>query len=762
MKLRSYLAVLVLAGVVPLIILTVVVTLSLVHLQRVAADRGLADTVAALTAAVDKEINASIKSLETLAASRALDTDDLSTFYDNAKRVRTLHGWSTIGLIDSTGNHRLNVARPLGAPLPDLRDREYFKQVVATGKPYVSDLLHGRATGTTDIGVAIPVFRNDTLKYVLFAGVDPGRFVAFLSPQERAPFAVVSIVSRDGVFIARNRDHAHAVGQPLPAEYLAQIGNATRGRIQRLSLEGVQLEMAYQRLASTGWVVNLGIPAEIFGGPARRIAWLGGLLGGVIVVVAVGLAFIVARRMAHDIDALTSAASRIGDGIDAPVTGLRVAELEALRRFVVRADEMLRDRLRREVSARNASEHLARLLQEVQRITETALREGSAEGIIRALLASVRNALGCDTATILFVTPDGAHLTPVASDGLREEVVEDLRIPLGRGVAGRIAASERGMIFGDLTDVDVISPFLRDRIKSLIGVPLRIGDRLVGVMHVGASAPHPFTESDLRLLNLVADRVALVLELARLHEAEQAARSIAEQLNEAKDHFLATLSHELRTPLTSILGWVRMLRLQRDDPTVRAKAIDSIERNAVLQARLVDDLLDVSRIVAGKLQLDCRPIDVAGIALAAADAMRPAAETKKILLDVAVDAAATVYGDPARLQQVIGNLLTNAIKFTPEKGEIRVRVASEGDDALISVADTGQGIRAAFLPLVFEAFRQADAGLARKPASGLGLGLAIVRHLVELHGGTVTAESAGEGLGATFTVRLPLHATGRL
>jgi signal transduction histidine kinase len=569
---------------------------------------------------------------------------------------------------------------------------------------------------------------------------------------------VVSIVSRDGVFIARNRDHANALGQPLPATYLAETRNVTSGRARKLSREGVQLETAYRRLASTGWIVDLGIPADIFVGPVRRIGWVGGSIGGLIVIIAVALIMVVARRMARDIDTVGSAASRLGDGMVARGQRLGIAELEALRTSLARADEMLRDRLRREEAARNSAEQFTQLLHQVQRITETALRQRSAEGIMRALLASVRNALGSDTATILLLTPDGAHLTPVSSDGLREAVVEDVNVPLGRGVAGRIATSEQGMIWPDLSEVDVVSPFLRDRIKSLIGVPMRIGERLVGAIHVGAAMPHHFTDRDLRLLGLVADRVAIVIELARLHEAEHSARAIAEEVNKAKDQFVAALSHELRTPLTSIMGWVPMLRKQDADPALVARAIDSIERNAALQARLVDDLLDISRIVAGKLRLERRPHDVGMIALAAIETARPAAEKRNIVLDVAIDTPVTVHGDAARLQQVIGNLLSNALKFTPEKGQVTVRVTEDAADAIISVSDTGKGIRADFLPFVFDAFRQADDPYTRKPGSGLGLGLAIVRHLVQAHGGTVTAQSAGDGLGATFMVRLPVNA----
>jgi signal transduction histidine kinase len=205
------------------------------------------------------------------------------------------------------------------------------------------------------------------------------------------------------------------------------------------------------------------------------------------------------------------------------------------------------------------------------------------------------------------------------------------------------------------------------------------------------------------------------------------------------------------------MGWLPMLRKEGVDPAVVARAIDSIERNAALQARLVDDLLDISRIVAGKVRLECRPEDVGSIARAAIETARPAAEKRNIVLAVAIDTPVTVHGDAARLQQVIGNLLNNALKFTPEKGRVDVRVTGEGGEAIISVSDTGKGIRPDFLPFVFDAFRQGEDPYTRKPGSGLGLGLAIVQHLVQAHGGRVTAQSAGDGLGAMFTVRLPMH-----
>ncbi len=236
---------------------------------------------------------------------------------------------------------------------------------------------------------------------------------------------------------------------------------------------------------------------------------------------------------------------------------------------------------------------------------------------------------------------------------------------------------------------------------------------------------------------------------------EQAAREEAEAANRFKDEFLAVVSHELRTPLTAILGWAHLLRAGQLDEKNAANALETIERNARAQSQLIDDLLDVSRIITGKLRLDIRKIDPATFIDSAIEALRPAAEARKVRIQKVLDTSVTsVAGDPARLEQVVWNLLSNAIKFTPPDGRIQVKLERVNSHVEIAVKDTGAGIKPEFLPHVFERFRQADQKTTRQHG-GLGLGLAIVRHLVELHGGTVQAESEGEGRGATFVVRLP-------
>ncbi|MDZ8104122.1 MAG: ATP-binding protein [Nostoc sp. DedQUE12a] len=254
----------------------------------------------------------------------------------------------------------------------------------------------------------------------------------------------------------------------------------------------------------------------------------------------------------------------------------------------------------------------------------------------------------------------------------------------------------------------------------------------------------------------ITERKAAESERDRLLQLEQAARTEAERANRIKDEFLAVLSHELRSPLNPILGWANLLQTREFDPAALKKAIATIERNAKLQAQLIEDLLDVSRILQGKLNLNMFPVSLVLVIDAALETVRLAAEAKNIQIHKTFDSSVErVLGDSGRLQQIIWNLLSNAVKFTPEGGKIEVQLQHVEAYAQITVSDTGKGIAQEFLPHVFEYFRQADSTTARK-FGGLGLGLAIVRHLVELHGGTIWVESLGEGQGATFTVRLPL------
>ena len=254
----------------------------------------------------------------------------------------------------------------------------------------------------------------------------------------------------------------------------------------------------------------------------------------------------------------------------------------------------------------------------------------------------------------------------------------------------------------------------------------------------------------------ISDRRRLEHERDVLLEREQDARAEAEAINRSKDQFLATLSHELRTPLNAIYGWARMLEMGRLDPPAVQRATEAILRNAAAQVQLIEDLFDVSRVITGNMRLEIQPVYVAGVIEAALDTVRPAATAKGIHLESVLDpGAGAMMGDPARLQQVVWNLLMNAVKFTPKGGQVATHLRRVDAQIEIVVSDTGEGIAPDHMPRLFQRFGQADSSSTRRHA-GLGIGLSLVRHLIDLHGGTVKAQSAGLGLGATFTVTLPV------
>ena len=317
-------------------------------------------------------------------------------------------------------------------------------------------------------------------------------------------------------------------------------------------------------------------------------------------------------------------------------------------------------------------------------------------------------------------------------------------------------------------------PLTSDSVFSQIGARAIIGAPIIrnGRWHAGLYVNHAnvrhWATHEVALIRDVADQTWDAVERARaraaLHESEarlqqlyaqeQAARAQAEEASRLKDDFLATVSHELRTPLTAFLGYSQMLQRRKYDEAYVGRTVGKLVQSAKSQAQIIEDLLDVSRIVSGKMRIEAQSIDLVPVIYAALDTVRPAVEAKGLHLQIDLSPdAGTIIGDPNRLQQVVWNLLSNAAKFTPAGGSIQVRLERNAHDAQLTVSDTGPGISAAFLPYVFDRFRQADSA-SNRAHGGLGLGLSIVRHLVELHGGTVQVASAGAG--TTFTVRLPL------
>jgi signal transduction histidine kinase/ActR/RegA family two-component response regulator len=419
-----------------------------------------------------------------------------------------------------------------------------------------------------------------------------------------------------------------------------------------------------------------------------------------------------------------------------------------------------------DIDDRKRAEEAIRLLADASTILASSLD-------YRATLAEVTRlavpALG-DWCVIDVVDDDGEaqRIAYVHEDVAKAELLRDLarRFPHGSGAETEVAPEL-------VTDVDAsyLQQIARDEVhleslrklgmRSCMTVPLVARGRKLGSLMLATSgSERRFTRADLTLVEDLARRAATAVDNALLYEIAQRERANLEEANRAKDEFLAMVSHELRTPLNSMLGWTQLLRTGKLDESMLRRAIETIERNAKSQAQIIADLLDVSRIVTGKLQLEIRPIELAPIVEAALDAVRPAIKAKSIELEISLDRSLEpIAGDPDRLQQVAWNLLSNAIKFTPAGGWIGVRLERVSGEAVLTVADSGIGIDDEFLPYVFDRFRQADASSTRA-YGGLGLGLSIVRNLVDLHGGRIEALSEGKDKGATFRIWFPLTSAG--
>ena len=408
-----------------------------------------------------------------------------------------------------------------------------------------------------------------------------------------------------------------------------------------------------------------------------------------------------------------------------------------------------------------AEQRVSRLYAVAAALSEAVTPEDVARVSVHQGIAAV----GATAGSLALLSEDGENLDMAGSVGYPAEVISRWkRFPLNTPVPLAEAAMRGEPIFIEspedrlarypaLTPVNALKST-----KASACLPLKSGGRTIGTLGLSFERPGRFTADDREFMLSLARQCAQALERARLFEAERRARAEAERASQMKDEFLATLSHELRTPLNAILGWSQILSGGARNEEDLAEGIQTIERNARAQTTIIEDLLDMSRIISGKVRLDVQRVDLATVVQAAADTVRPAADAKGIRLQLVLDpTAGPVSGDPNRLQQVFWNLMTNAVKFTSRGGRVQVLLERVNSHLEVGVIDTGDGIAAEFLPHVFERFRQADGSTTRRHG-GLGLGLAIVKQLVELHGGSIRAKSPGVGRGATFTVSLPLTA----
>lgn len=446
---------------------------------------------------------------------------------------------------------------------------------------------------------------------------------------------------------------------------------------------------------------------------------------------------------------------------------LAVAE-ELVHRAALAIDNarLYQEAQRSQQAAERAATRTARL----QAITAALCESLTPQQVVEVIVGQGVAALGASSGLVALLNENGTELEIVAAVGFEQELADawrrfpiDTPAPLCEAVRTRKTIWEESSEKRKARYPQFAESYARYNHGTWLSLPLIVEGRAVGGMTVSFIEVQSLSQDDRAFILALAQQCAQALDRARSYEAERTARAVseaalsaAEEANRIKDQFLAIVSHELRTPLNAILGWAQMLCNRKLDEATMAKAFEIIERNARSQNQLIDDLLDVSRIVRGQVSLDIRSVNLVSVIEAAIEAVRLGAEAKNIRVQTKLGSSAClVLGDSERLQQVVWNLLSNAVKFTPEGGRIALQLQRCGLDAEIQVIDTGTGINPDFLPHVFEHFRQADGTISRSHG-GLGLGLAIVRHLVELHGGTVRAESPGKGQGATFTVKLPL------
>jgi PAS domain S-box-containing protein len=877
MKLRSHLVALVVAMLVPVLLLAGALTVLLTREERETAQRGLAETTRALEVALDREVGASIATLQALATSEHLDRADFRAFHEYARRVLpSQRDWYAIILIDAVGRASvLTTAQPFGAPSPALASRPHIQRVIATRTPQASDLVQGIAGDRRFISVAVPVVRGDRVPYVVAALYDVDALSNVLARVKLPAEWTGAVLDRNAVIIGRTRQPEQFIGQPATAGLAARVAAAGEGVFEDVNKEGVPNLGAFARSTLTGWTVVVGAPSATLYASLRRSLTL--VVGGGIALLALGaaVALVYGRRITAPVMALAESAAAFGRGVPPPPVASTVDEVAVVSQTIAAAAA---ERLRAEAEILEAKQALEALIEAAPIAIIVLDRDGvtrrwnraaeamfgwTAEEVVgtrglfvpeerrgefvanlertiagrpitgleterqrrdgvripvRLFTAAVSDAHGRPHQTIALVEDITerkraeeraaflAEAAVVLSSSLdyprvlaalarlavprlaemcavdvvegdrriqrvalvhvdpdKEAAARELRERFGfseDSLVARVLQSGRPVVLPDVPDATLaararsaeeLALLRRLEINSAIVVPLVARGTVVGAITLIASGARRYQAADLTLAAELAERAGAAVDNARLYRA-------AQEANAAKDEFLATLSHELRTPLNAVYGWARMLRVGQVQPAMTEHALSVIERNAQAQMRLIEELLDVSRIVTGKMRLDAQPVDLGAVITATLDAIRPAAEAKEIRVQSAIDATGDlVTGDPARLQQVVWNLLSNAVKSTPKGGRVDVGLRRVDAHVELTVRDTGEGIRADLLPHIFERFRQGDSSPTRVHG-GLGIGLALVRHLVELHGGTVAAESAGEGQGATFRVTLPIAA----
>ena len=726
--------------------------------QQALINRQNEERARAIAGAIEQEVNNTVAQLRIISALEPVDAEDLKSFYDVARRlvaVREGAGWLSIRLVGPDSKVLTDTGVPFGTQTSLVSD-DWVRSIQATQQYAVSPAHKDPTTGAYFVSIGVPVRRNNRLRFVLGARILVHEFAKVLQQQQAPPGGVLALLDSDLTIMARTRAEDRYLGGKPTEDFAAAVRSAPSGSIRSTLLEGTASYSAWYTSAVTGWTLALGIPSSAVD---RQIWWQLSVLVTITLTILGGgvtLSLLVSRRVVRAQTGAVSAARALARGEPVVPAHSAVEEFNdlsnGLRDAAAILDQRLREREEAEAQRAKAAEELAKAAAELERAlaSEQAARVAGErnEARLAVTLRSIADAVIAtdDEGRVTVLNTVAQALTgwpeaeaigqPIARvfETVDERTRRPTPSPMTRAVANQdVALSTHAVLMA------------RD------GRDIPIGDSAAAIR----SADGTLLGIVVVFRDVTAERDAERQRAGAL-EREQAARRAAESLSRAKDEFVATVSHELRTPLNAIFGWVAMLKMGSLDETGRNKALDVIERNTRVQAQLIEDLLDMARFIRGTVRLEMQPVDLGAVLESAVDAVQPAAEARRVVMSVnAPRGIAIVSGDASRLQQVAWNLLSNSIKFSDAGDQVEARLDLEGDDAVLRVRDTGSGIDPAFLPHVFDRFRQEISDVTREHA-GLGLGLSLVRHLTELHGGRVTAQSEGKDCGATFTVRLPL------
>ena len=766
-------------AILPLALMSGIALLGLLNQQRQQMEQSTLDLARALATAVDTELRLTISALQTLASTLPLDeSGDADVEAWQRLSTAVLAGrpeWRVLQIAEPSGAVVFSSDATSASSPTQAAGSDDFDAVARDGLPGIGSLLTG-PSALAGVPVRVALSDGGSPRYVLTAIVKPDTILEVVRRQ-RVPAAwIVSVFDAGNTRVARSRDHDKYLGtSATPSLVALQATGFDEGVGESETLEGQRVVTAFIRLRPSGWTVAIGVPTAIAEGALSRSA--GAYGGGILLSLALGglAAFLVGRSIARPIARLGDAAVAVGRGEPPSPVNAGLREVDAVEDALVGAAE-LRSRAAAEREALLVSEREARAVADGARrrlqllvdAGDTVSRSLDEQTTLHAIAGVIVPALA-DWCRVDLLDVNGALRCVVIhhSDAERSRSIATLVKTLKPrpGAAGSMSrAIESGEMqlahfpepgdYREIADPDVLTFARAIGMRGYCVVPLVGRGRTLGALAaIQAESGRSFASEDCALIHELAHRAALALDNVRLFDEVSAALHQAEVANRVKDDFLAMLGHELRNPLAPIVTSLELMARRGADADTPERRV--IERQVGHLARLVDDLLDVSRIARGKIQLNRQRLDFRDVIARALELAEPAlagrAEAPELLLP---ESPAWVVGDDFRLAQVVANLLTNAAKFSTPVESIRLALRCTASTVELVVSDEGIGIPATLLPQVFERFVQGEQALHRADG-GLGLGLAIARNIVELHEGTIRAESAGPGHGSRFVVTLP-------